>query len=110
MNKQQQHSEFSRKEKIGVAVMGATGAVGQSFMWMLHDHPWFEVKRVIASDKRVGLNYGEEVHWILPMEIPESILPHIIEKYDIEEMRRDGIRIVFSALPPTRRRRWNGSW
>lgn len=99
MNKQQQQSEFYRNEKIGVAVMGATGAVGQSFMWMLHDHPWFEIKRVMASSKRVGRNYGEDVHWILPMEIPSSILPYTIQSFDMEEMRREGIRIVFSALP-----------
>lgn len=99
MNKQKQQREFYRDKKIGVGVMGATGAVGQSFMWMLHDHPWFEVKRVMASEKRVGRNYGEDVHWILPMEIPPSILGHTIESFDIAEMKRDGIQIIFSALP-----------
>ncbi|MDA3951498.1 MAG: aspartate-semialdehyde dehydrogenase [Spirochaeta sp.] len=99
MNKQQQHNDFYREHKIGVGVMGATGAVGQSFMWMLHDHPWFEVKRVMASEKRVGRNYGEDVHWILPMEIPPAILDYTIESFDVAAMKRDGIQIVFSALP-----------
>ena len=36
-------------KKIKVAVLGATGAVGQVFMWMLSDHPWFELSYVTAS-------------------------------------------------------------
>ncbi|HKM08062.1 MAG TPA: aspartate-semialdehyde dehydrogenase, partial [Sphaerochaeta sp.] len=41
-------------KKIKVAVIGATGAVGQVFMWMLSDHPWFEVAYATASAARVG--------------------------------------------------------
>ena len=49
-------------KKIKVAVLGATGAVGQVFMWMLSDHPWFELSYVTASAARVGMKYSETVH------------------------------------------------
>ena len=66
--------EFKRETKIKTALLGATGAVGQVFMWMLSDHPWFEITRISASKSRVGKKYGNDVHWILPMEIPKNIL------------------------------------
>lgn len=90
---------FRRDKKIKAALFGSTGAVGQVFMWMLYDHPWFELTRVVASKSRVGKKYGEEVHWILPQEIPEEILPLEIKDFDIEGMKEEGIQVVFSALP-----------
>ena len=53
--------------------MGATGAVGQVFMWMLSDHPWFELAYCTASAARVGQKYASTVHWVMPFEIPEQI-------------------------------------
>ena len=58
-------------KKIKVAVIGATGAVGQVFMWMLSDHPWFELSYVTASAARVGQKYGATAHWVMPFEMPE---------------------------------------
>jgi aspartate-semialdehyde dehydrogenase len=91
--------EFKRETKIKTALFGATGAVGQVFMWMLSDHPWFEITRIIASDSRVGKKYGSDVHWILPMEIPKNIQNITISDFDIDAMKAEGIQIVFSALP-----------
>ncbi len=99
MSKVLRKEEFRRDKKIKAALFGATGAVGQVFMWMLHDHPWFELTRVVASESREGKDYGSEVHWILPQEIPEEILSLEIASFNIEEMREQGIQIVFSALP-----------
>jgi len=90
---------FKRDKKIKAALFGATGAVGQVFMWMLYDHPWFELTRVVASDSRIGKKYGEEVHWILPQEIPQEILDLEISSFDIDNMKEQGIQVVFSALP-----------
>jgi aspartate-semialdehyde dehydrogenase len=86
-------------EKINVAVLGATGAVGQVFMWMLADHPWFNVEYVSASSARVGQEYGHSVHWVIPLEIPQQVRNVTIEEYDIEAMKLRGVQIVFSALP-----------
>ena len=91
--------EFEREIKIKTALLGATGAVGQVFMWMLSDHPWFDITRISASESRVGKKYGNDVHWILPMEIPKNIQDITISSFDLDAMKAEGIQIVFSALP-----------
>jgi aspartate-semialdehyde dehydrogenase len=87
------------EKKFKVAVMGATGAVGQVFMWMLADHPWFEVSYATASASRVGLQYASTVHWVLPMEMPEQIKTIEIQEFNFDAMKEAGVQIVFSALP-----------
>jgi aspartate-semialdehyde dehydrogenase len=86
-------------KKIKVAIMGATGAVGQVFMWMLAHHPWFEPVYVIASASRVGLKYASTVHWVMPFEMPPHIKETVIQEFNIEAMKKAGVQIVFSALP-----------
>jgi len=86
-------------KKIKVAVMGATGAVGQVFMWMLADHPWFELAYATASASRVGLQYASTVHWVMPFEMPKSIRDTEVKEFNIEAMKEAGVKIVFSALP-----------
>ena len=53
--------------KLPVAVLGATGAVGQRFVQLLANHPWFEVAVVTGSDRSIGKPYGEVTRWILKM-------------------------------------------
>lgn len=86
-------------KKIKCAVVGATGAVGQVFMWMLADHPWFDAIYPTASAARVGQKYKESVHWVLPFEMPENIANIEIREFSYEEMKKAGVKIVFSALP-----------
>jgi len=86
-------------DKIKVAVIGATGAVGQVFMWMLADHPWFEVAYITASAARVNQEYASTVHWLLPFEMPTAITHVMIEEFNADAMKARGVRIVFSALP-----------
>lgn len=57
--------------RIKVAILGATGAVGQRFVQLLEDHPWFEVTTLTGSDRTVGQVYGEAVRWVLPGPVPE---------------------------------------
>ena len=52
-------SPFSPKTRIPVAVLGATGAVGQSFIRFMADHPWFDVAQVAASERSAGKKYAE---------------------------------------------------
>lgn len=59
-------------ERTPVAVLGATGSVGQKFVSLLANHPWFEVKMVAASDKSAGRKYKEAVNWILNDPLPEA--------------------------------------
>jgi aspartate-semialdehyde dehydrogenase len=57
--------------KIKVAVLGATGAVGQRFVQLLEDHPWFEVTALTGSDRSVGQLYGEACRWVLDKPLPD---------------------------------------
>ena len=59
--------------KIPVGVLGATGAVGQKFIKLLEDHPWFEVTEVAASERTSGKLYGDAVSWKQVTPIPEAV-------------------------------------
>jgi aspartate-semialdehyde dehydrogenase len=60
-------------KKIPVGVLGATGAVGQRFIQLLADHPWFEVAEVVASDRSAGKSYREACTWRLPTPLPDVV-------------------------------------
>ena len=60
--------------KLNVAVLGATGAVGQRFIKLLENHPWFHVAEVIASPRSAGRPYRDAVRWVLDDEPPADVL------------------------------------
>jgi aspartate-semialdehyde dehydrogenase len=83
--------------KIPVAILAATGSVGQRFVQLLDGHPWFEVVALTGSDRSVGRLYGEACHWILGEQMPEwaktmRVLP-------TEPGAVPAAALVFSALP-----------
>lgn len=81
-------------EKIPVAVLGATGTVGQKFVSLLADHPWFEVAAVAASSASAGQPYGEVVRWRETSALP----PHVGAMVVRECVPPLPAGIVFSAL------------
>lgn len=83
------------REKIPVAVLAAIGTVGQRFVQLLADHPWFELAAVTGSDRTVGQPYRQAVNWILPGEPPPAVAAMIIQP---TEPNLD-TPVVFSALP-----------
>ncbi len=82
--------------KIPVAILGATGLVGQRLVTLLAEHPWFEITALAASDHSVGKKYAQVVRWQLPIEIPNVAREMMV--LPCEPSRVDA-RIVFSALP-----------
>jgi aspartate-semialdehyde dehydrogenase len=60
-------------KKIEVGILGATGMVGQRFVSLLEDHPWFELTWLAASDKSAGKAYAEACHWRLRTAMPEKV-------------------------------------
>ena len=56
---------------IPVAVLGATGSVGQRFISLLDNHPWFKVVALAASDRSEGKKYAEACRWILNDPLPD---------------------------------------
>lgn len=86
------------QSRIPVAVLGATGMVGQRFIEGLQNHPWFELVAVAASERHESRPYAEATRWRLPgSEMPASVatLPVVTCK----PAAMPGVRIVFSALP-----------
>jgi aspartate-semialdehyde dehydrogenase len=61
--------------KIKVGILGATGMVGQYYIRLLHNHPWFEIAYLAASPASAGKKYSEAVagRWHLPLDIPEAV-------------------------------------
>lgn len=64
---------YRRRKKIQVGVLGATGSVGQRFVQFLHDHPWFDLVALAASDRSAEKRYGEVVRWRLDEPLPEEM-------------------------------------
>ena len=84
------------RERIPVAVLAATGSVGQRFVQLLENHPWFEVVAVTASDRSVGQAYGKACHWILAEPMPERVAGLIVLPTVPASVT---VPLVFSALP-----------
>jgi aspartate-semialdehyde dehydrogenase len=82
-------------QKLPVAILGATGAVGQRFIQLLQHHPWFEVTELAASERSAGKTYAEAVNWVLEGDIPEAV--RLIEVQALSDTLQSPL--VFSALP-----------
>jgi aspartate-semialdehyde dehydrogenase len=85
--------------KRRVAVLGATGIVGQRFVQFLADHPWFELELVMASERSAGKVYAQAVTWVLEKPIPKKAYELKLYPIDIDLVAKEKIDIVFTALP-----------
>jgi aspartate-semialdehyde dehydrogenase len=81
--------------RLKVALLGATGMVGQRFVQLLQNHPWFELAALVASDRSAGKPYGEAVRWLLPEGVPESAAGMPVRPLDPGGIEAD---FAFSAL------------
>jgi aspartate-semialdehyde dehydrogenase len=81
-------------KRIPVAVLGATGAVGQAFVKLLANHPWFELTDVAASERSAGKSYREATHWL------SGDMPPNVGTMTVRPCEPDAVRagLVFSAL------------
>lgn len=85
------------QQRIPVAVLGATGMVGQRFIELLQGHPWFELVGLAASEQHRRQPYGQVSRWRLGGEMPASVANLPVVPCQPEEL--PGVKIVFSALP-----------
>lgn len=81
-------------QKLKVAILGATGAVGQRFIQLLDDHPWFEIAELVGKSS-AGQPYGEAVNWVLDGSPPEAVRDIVVQALDSDLTSP----LVFSALP-----------
>ena len=84
--------------KIPVGILGATGTVGQRFIQLLHEHPWFEITWLAASDRSAGKLYPEAAKWNLATPIPARIAAM---KVSAAAPDSNTPRLVFAALDAT---------
>lgn len=83
---------------INVGILGATGAVGQRFVQLLHDHPQFRIAALAASDRSAGKPYHEAANWIVDRPIPESVGQMEVQACTPDLVERFGCDVVFSGL------------
>ena len=87
-------------KKIKVGILGGTGMVGQRFITLLENHPWFEVVSIAASERSAGLSYLESVkgRWKMGLPIPENIKSLVVRNVtDISKIANE-VDMVFSAI------------
>ena len=82
--------------KLPVAVLGATGSVGQRFVGLLADHPWFEPAVLTASERGAGRAYAEAVSWVQAASLPERLGRRELRATEAASVV--GCPLVFSAL------------
>ncbi|MBR2187620.1 MAG: aspartate-semialdehyde dehydrogenase [Lachnospiraceae bacterium] len=91
-------------EKLQAAILGGTGMVGQRFISLLHDHPWFEVKTIAASPRSAGKTYEEAVggRWKLDTPMPEEVKKIVVKDVsDVKSVSSD-VDFCFSAVDMTK--------
>jgi aspartate-semialdehyde dehydrogenase len=83
-----------------VAILGATGAVGQRFIQLLQEHPWFKIEVLAASERSAGKKYKDACTWTMESNLPREIAEMSVVHTDLESVEKaDNIDLVFSALP-----------
>jgi aspartate-semialdehyde dehydrogenase len=70
------------QNKYPIGILGATGMVGQRYIQLLEDHPWFEVAWLVASDRSSGKAYGEAAKWRLDTPLPDRIAKMAVSPAD----------------------------
>lgn len=87
-------------KKYKVGILGATGMVGQNYIRLLENHPWFEVVYVAASEKSAGMSYSDAVkgRWQMNTSIPSNIKDLIVEDVANIKKASEHCDFVFSAF------------
>lgn len=94
------------EQKLKVGVLGATGMVGQRFVTLLENHPWFELVAVAASPRSAGKTYEEAVggRWKMKTPMPEAAKKLVVLNVNQVEEVAAQVDFVFSAVDMSRMR------
>lgn len=87
-------------EKIACGVIGATGMVGQNYIRLLSQHPWFKVRYLAASPQSAGKRYEDAVNqrWLMDSDIPEDVRQLVVGDANDIETAKKHCRFIFSAV------------
>lgn len=91
-------------EKLRVGILGGTGMVGQRFISLLENHPWFEVVAIAASERSAGRTYEDAVggRWKMTTPMPEAVKKMIVMNVNEVEKVAEEVDFVFSAVDMTK--------
>lgn len=92
------------EKKLRVGILGGTGMVGQRFISLLEDHPWFQVVAIAASPRSAGLTYEEAVgsRWKMTKPMPEQVKKIVVMNVNDVEKVAAQVDFVFSAVDMTK--------
>jgi len=86
--------------KRKVAILGATGAVGQRYIQLLQGHPWFKIEVLAASERSAGKRYNQACNWTMESELPREIAEMTVADATVQAVEKaNDVDIVFSSLP-----------
>ena len=99
-----EENEGTMEKKLRVGILGATGMVGQRFISLLENHPWYEVVTVAASPRSAGRTYEEAVgdRWKMTTPMPEAVKQLVVMNVNEVEKVAAGVDFVFSAVDMTK--------
>src|SRR5207302_166713 len=92
-----------RKRKV--AILGATGTVGQRFIGLLQGHPWFEIGALTTSDAKAGKRYGDVTPWHWSGEMPAAVAGMTLQPTTADL----DAEVCFSALPADAAEQWEAA-
>ena len=94
-------------DKLKVGILGGTGMVGQRFISLLENHPWFEVTTIAASPRSAGKTYEEAVggRWKMQKPMPEAVKNIVVKNVNDIEAVSSEVDFVFSAVDMTKSKR-----
>jgi aspartate-semialdehyde dehydrogenase len=100
MREPRQGGEAGMAEKLRVGIVGATGMVGQRFVSLLSDHPWFSIAAVAASERSAGKTYEEAVsgRWAMTTQMPGTVGKMIVRDASKIDQMAGGVDLVFCAV------------
>jgi aspartate-semialdehyde dehydrogenase len=86
--------------KRRVAILGATGAVGQRYIQLLQGHPWFEISVLAASERSAGKKFKDATTWLMDTDMPKEIGDMQVANIDVKSAEQTGdFDLVFTSLP-----------
>src|SRR5437773_12144711 len=97
-------SDLTAMRKRKVAVLGATGTVGQRFIGLLQGHPWFEISALTTSDAKAGTRYGDVTPWNWSGEMPANAAGMTLQQTSADL----DAELCFAALLPDAAGQWEG--
>jgi aspartate-semialdehyde dehydrogenase len=85
--------------RFRVAVLEATGLVGQRFVSLLARHPWFELVALVASGRSADQRFRDAVRWVIEQPLPDAVADIKVEPLEVNVISSYKPDILFSALP-----------